>query len=335
MLQPIDAVITWVDGNDPLIVEKHLKYLGEKKKGDPSFSTRFASNDEIFYCISSILKNAPFFKNIYVVTDGQTPKALNKIGKVFGKEALSKIKIVDHASIFQGYDQFLPTFNSISIETMIHRIPNLSERYVYFNDDFIISSPINESDFFKGTMPILRGKWRKVSEVTLAVSQRQRMQEGRLHFGGKLFSYKECQLNASNLLGFKYNHRFFWHDHTPHPFNRQVMEDFFKLNESVLLENIKFKFRDPSQIDPMSISNVLELSAGNENIKETELTLLKPSSKLFQINYVYRKRRSSKKQKSLFLCFQSLDCCRSSTRDAVYDWLDDILFYDCLKAVDV
>jgi hypothetical protein len=42
----------------------------------------------------------------------------------------------------------LPTFDSGHIESWIHHIPGLSERYFYFNDDVFLGAPLNPADWF-------------------------------------------------------------------------------------------------------------------------------------------------------------------------------------------
>ena len=73
---PIDAVIMWVDGDDPVLAEKRNSFI-KKENLSPghsgTISTRFASSNEIRYCVLSILRFASFVRNIYIVTDGQDP----------------------------------------------------------------------------------------------------------------------------------------------------------------------------------------------------------------------------------------------------------------------
>ena len=44
----------------------------------------------------------------------------------------------------------LPTFNSNSIESNLHRIPGLSRIFAIFNDDFFVGAPITPEDFIEG-----------------------------------------------------------------------------------------------------------------------------------------------------------------------------------------
>ena len=45
-------------------------------------------------------------------------------------------------------ERFLPTFNSSAIELFLHRIPGLSEHFIYFNDDMIALKPMTPDRWF-------------------------------------------------------------------------------------------------------------------------------------------------------------------------------------------
>ena len=52
----IDIVIAWVDGDEPLLKQKRARYQKTTSAAsDAISSTRFASNDEIYYNIASII----------------------------------------------------------------------------------------------------------------------------------------------------------------------------------------------------------------------------------------------------------------------------------------
>ena len=42
----------------------------------------------------------------------------------------------------------MPTFNSVAIESHLHRIPGLSRRFIYFTDDMSLQSPVSLMDFW-------------------------------------------------------------------------------------------------------------------------------------------------------------------------------------------
>ena len=76
---PIDAVITWVDGNDPLHQKKITEALSlEKSKRLYIGSSKYKQIGEIYFCVLSILKFAPFIRNIFIVSDSQVPEFIKK-----------------------------------------------------------------------------------------------------------------------------------------------------------------------------------------------------------------------------------------------------------------
>ncbi|WP_085248740.1 stealth family protein [Gilliamella mensalis] len=140
---PIDAVITWVDGDDPEwkaekdLYSNHVDSLhGE---GRATKDERFRNRNELKYLLRSLEMFAPFIRNIFIVTCGQTPEWLDINN--------AKIKLIDHKDIYKNKDA-LPTFNSSSIETQLHHIDGLSENFLYFNDDFMLTDFCTPEDFF-------------------------------------------------------------------------------------------------------------------------------------------------------------------------------------------
>ena len=206
----IDAVIAWVDGSDPVLIKRQQKYLKfELNKNPPGAEkTRFNSLNEIKYCLISILKFAPYLRKIFIVTDRQDPNVYPLVQKYFPKR-ISDIHIVDHREIFQGFESFLPTFNSICISNMLWKIKGLSDQFIYFNDDVFLVRPTNPSTFFQNNKPVLRGKWRLPPYERILWDKTK-------YFFEKLFigvekektpSFQINQWNAAKLLGF--NFRFF------------------------------------------------------------------------------------------------------------------------------
>src|SRR5690606_3352643 len=58
-----------------------------------------------------------------------------------------KVTIVPHREIFPNPGD-LPTFNSHAIEACLHRIPGLSEHFLYFNDDVFLGRETTIETFF-------------------------------------------------------------------------------------------------------------------------------------------------------------------------------------------
>jgi len=54
--------------------------------------------------------------------------------------------VVHHDEVFDEKD--VPTFNYNVIESYIHKIPGLSEDFIYLNDDFLFGNTVEPSDFY-------------------------------------------------------------------------------------------------------------------------------------------------------------------------------------------
>ncbi len=135
----IDIVFLWVDGNDPAWLQKKLSVDGKAHDNSESnCEGRYINNDELKYALRAIEKNANWIRHIHIVTDNQKPKWLN--------ESHPKIKLVNHTEIIPT--EYLPCFNAIVIEHFIYRIPGLSEKFIYSNDDMFINKKVNSSFFF-------------------------------------------------------------------------------------------------------------------------------------------------------------------------------------------
>ena len=130
----IDAVFTWVNGTDKSFQDSLRNYSLSKQP------RRFNDYGTLRFSVRSVIKNVKNLRNIYVVTNGQRPSWLNTEDP--------RVKLVTHDEIFTGrHRDYLPTFNSNTIELHLHNIPNLSECFLYLNDDFIIRRKIGLSYF--------------------------------------------------------------------------------------------------------------------------------------------------------------------------------------------
>lgn len=137
----VDIVYTWVDDSDPDWQRARKSTLERNFYSttvDANSAVRFRNRDELKYSLRSVFKFAPFFNHIYIVTSGQKPRWLRDH---------PRITIVPHYLIFKNTSN-LPTFNSHAIEANLHRIPGLSDKFIYLNDDVMFGSPVSISDFF-------------------------------------------------------------------------------------------------------------------------------------------------------------------------------------------
>jgi glycosyltransferase involved in cell wall biosynthesis len=321
---PIDAVITWVDGSDKKHQQKMKPYYkGKNDWKNEKFRTRFNQVNEIEYAVKSIIKFAPYIQNIFIVTDEQTPLFIENYYKE-KEENHPEIKIIDHKEIFVEHKSFLPVFNCRPIETMLYRIPNLSEHFIYMNDDFTLFKKTIPSDFFKNGLPVLRGKWTRLDETIIY----KRIYDNILKLFGKptknnKYGYKRGQQNAARKIGFV--KRYFRIDHTPAPIRKSTLANYYEKNPEIQQLNIKHRFRNPEQYVLQSLVNHLELKK-NTCFLTNEYQLLYMGSYKKSISRIKDEiNKSVKNQNILFLCLQSLDKCPNKKLIFLLSWLNNHL----------
>ena len=137
----VDIVYSWVDGSAPGFAEQlrsRLRSSNPAMSADQSGTHRFRSNQELLYSLRSVHQFAPWVRKIHLVTDGHQPSWLNTHH--------DKIALVTHRQIFARKED-LPVFNSNAIEMNLHRIPDLTKKFLYFNDDLFLGRPIRLGDF--------------------------------------------------------------------------------------------------------------------------------------------------------------------------------------------
>ncbi|MBS0012010.1 MAG: Stealth CR1 domain-containing protein [Bacteroidales bacterium] len=327
--QDIDAVILWVDGNDPVLAEKRNRYLKKENisvSHSGAISTRFASSDEIRYCVLSILKFASFVRNIFIVTDKQDPGLNEEVDKYFPGRSAS-IRIVDHSEIFRSYEKYLPTFNSSSILSMIWRIEGLAEHFFCLSDDVFLVRELKYNDWFADKRPVLRGYWRLPPlRIMLGNSVKtfiKRHLQGNSEYQPRISFYLR-QWKSARLAGMR--SRYFFHCHTPHPLNRTMIEEFFNKNPELLEANISYRFRDKDQFLLTSLAYHLEILSGNKNFAKLDLVYLHPYYSDSRLMKKISECKSSRQVK--FVCVQSMEMLSENIQENALKYLDSILNLD-------
>lgn len=140
MNSEIDIVVTWVDENDPewMKQKKNCTKIQKTEEAENS-NIRYESWDNLQYWFRAVEKFMPWFHSVILVTYGHIPSFLNVDHP--------KLKIINHLDYIPR--KYLPTFNSNTIEMNFHRITQLSEKFVLFNDDLFPLWPIDETYYFK------------------------------------------------------------------------------------------------------------------------------------------------------------------------------------------
>ncbi len=160
--RPVDVVYTWVNHADP---DWQALYAAagapEKEKRDEAVSVdaetfpRFHNKDELRYSLRSVALNLPWVKRIHVFTNCARPEWL--------KPDDPRLVWVRHEDVVPS--EYLPTFNSHVIESYLHRIPDLSEHFIYLNDDVFVMKRLEKNHFFNenGTSRSVFEKYAMVS----------------------------------------------------------------------------------------------------------------------------------------------------------------------------
>ena len=128
-----------ISGKSPTFKEASFVWdLTDYRHSEDISASRFEDNDELRYSLRSVEKHAPWVRHIFIVTNGQIPSWLNLDDE--------RVTVVSHSDIFVNKSH-LPTFSSPAIESHLHRIPGLSEWFIYMNDDVLFGRDVWPDDF--------------------------------------------------------------------------------------------------------------------------------------------------------------------------------------------
>lgn len=140
---PIDFVVTWVDGNDQEWKRDLVKYSDDTDSSIDKKEARYRDWDLFKYWFRGVEKFAPWVNKVHLITCGHYPEWLNL--------EHPKLNFVKHEDYIPA--EYLPTFSSRPIELNIHRIKELAEHFVLFNDDVFLINEVECKDFFNNGCP--------------------------------------------------------------------------------------------------------------------------------------------------------------------------------------
>jgi hypothetical protein len=318
--EPIDAVITWVDGRDPAHAQRLAAYLAEIGGARPAAAhpTRFDDAGEIDWCVASILRFAPWMRTIHIVADRQTPAL---IARLRGTPFAGRVRVVDHREIFAGFEQCLPTFNSRAIITALWRMPELAEHFVYFNDDFVLLRPVAPADFFRDGRVVLRGRWQPQSTQR---PLRRALMALRRALGRDPAQTRvrnlAAQEDSARLAGYEREYLRMYHN--PFALRRETLRRFFAGHPDLLERNLSFRLRSPQQFKTEVLAAHLEFAQGAAVFDNALRTVqLKPAEQWFP-RLRAKLARADRDPRCAFACVQSLDLAPLRVREHLIDWLN-------------
>jgi hypothetical protein len=308
----IDAFIPWVDSSDPAWQESYARHLsasaGNGHFGNAASATRFRDVGELNRCLRSIARHAPWFRRIFILADNQAPDLRD-----IPAGLADRIRIVNHQELFGSRSHVLPTFNSIVLDCMLWNLADLSEQFVYFNDDFFISRPVTPDDFFDTDRIIVRGHW--------AASKRSLMSRLRRKLTGaaeRSTGFGHGQRKAAEMLGFQ--GRYFKFNHAPRAFLKSRMKAVFEAHREDIETNMSFRFRHPDQFVFLALYYHSEIANRKVTFGNEETVNIKGTVPFK--GELARLRTALGNPRVKFLCLQSLDLFTESQIDEVLQHLD-------------
>lgn len=252
--ETIDIVILWVDGNDVHWREKKEEYRNQERMNVDSNDVRYRDYGILKYLFRGIEEFAPWVNKVFLVTNGQIPSWLNN--------SAEQLVLVKHEDFIP--EEFLPTFSANPIELALHRIESLSEKFIYFNDDMFLLSPVSPSHFYLNGLPVLN------PQIALTVPKTGYDQFAHLMLNNVMLINKHFNArdviknNAMNWLspfrvGFKSAvlniipfllgyYPGFSNPHLPSPFLKTVYGELWNKEKRFINETMKHRFRSNDDI---------------------------------------------------------------------------------------
>lgn len=245
----IDIVVTWVDGSDPEWINEYNKYVPiSKQRNIDCSSERFRDYGLLKYWFRGIEKYAPWVRKIHFITSGQKPDWLN----------VENIKLnwVKHEDYIPA--EYLPVFSSHPIEWCINKIPDLSEHFIYFNDDMYLTAPVKPEFFFRKGKPcdyavlnafsywnIIGILAQNISIINKRFSKREVMKKNFL----KWFNPKYGIYLFRNICLLPWeNFTFFFDGHMPISYKKSIIDEVWDYAPEKIQETLKSRFRNDRDI---------------------------------------------------------------------------------------
>ena len=273
-MNKIDFVVMWVDGGDPIWQAKKAEYSKSVDTSKKSMNSVKAYRDwgTFKYWFRGVEKFAPWVNKVYLVTDQQKPSWLNI--------ASEKLVLVDHSDILRK--DYLPVFSANPIESNIHRIPGLSEQFVFFNDDVYLTAPVEPTDFFSedglpkyntALSPIIPERYGtghfQVNDMEIVTSYFSRDE---ILKNGKFLSFKQGLKNIVKTLLYR-NSKFicgFWENHLTHPLLKSTMELVWEKETAILEKTSASRFRNPSDTN-IWLFKYWQIASGKYEVADPKL----------------------------------------------------------------
>lgn len=253
----IDIVILWVDGSDTgWLEEKSYWYKKLNPNKESNSALRYQSWDNLNYWFRAVETYLPWFHKIFFITYGHIPDFLDLNHP--------KLKVVRHEEFIP--QEFLPTFHSRVIDLNLHRIQELSENILYFNDDMFPLMPIAEKYYYSGNqvcdeaietpiIPVMSGEmaratWNVRALNTAVINRHFSKREVQSANYEKWFceDYGEM-LERNKTLSYWDNFVGFRDPHVPEALKKSTFAKIWEAEPDILKRTCESKFRNDCQVN--------------------------------------------------------------------------------------
>ena len=121
----LDLVYLWVDGGHP-------RSQSYRRQHGISSPYQVSNHNELLYSLRSVHLHAPWVRRIVVVSEcGIVPS---------WSTAFPAVEWVDQDTVLPP--DAVPCFNNMVLEAYLHRLPGLTEPFLYMNDDFFFGQQV-------------------------------------------------------------------------------------------------------------------------------------------------------------------------------------------------
>ena len=216
MTQQIDLVIAYVNNKDKVWRNNYIDYCEQTNCPErlvDIIGDRYGGFDFLDYHLKLANKNMKWINKIYLL--------VSNYEQISDRVLPPNVEVVLHKDFI--WQSFLPTFNSTTIEMFLWNIPNLSQYFVYANDDMLPTGKLEPSDFFENGK--IKLNWRR----------------DKFDKEGNSYSY-QCNNNCKSLyreFGVKYDGIMLRPVHSYTPMIKSHCRDTFELIKGDIVPHIQ------------------------------------------------------------------------------------------------
>ena len=315
----IDHVYTWVNAQDPDAAKLRAEYARTDVTRDHDYCAgpeRTRDLGELRASLENAAIFLPFVRKTYIVGSGKPADWL--------------LDLAPHVEYVRQEDilppEINPCFQSDLIESYIHRIPGLSEHYIYSNDDFFFSRVHDASDFFddQGRAIVSLAPWMLASGPTPVYRSMEENTVRALRRHCALPPY--VRAHPSRTFGLDPRVRFTMArrglqmlnaiSHVSQPFVKSVWNDFHRVFAKEMADLSRFRFRSVEGVAVNVMYHYLARSLGKAVTRlGTDHLLIARASSAEELSGVAREILEDDSRWTRF-------CLNDCTVEGEDDWVD-------------